>query len=497
MTFQIKKMTVKFSLSFLFSGLSILTCSAQLVDVDTYTGKAIVTIPIWTIHSGSLSFPISLVHVGGGVKADTPIGLVGTSWEITSGGFISRQIRGLPDDYNTAAIGSTPAKQGWLTNSVSSIIGGFVPAADENLSIATDEQADYDFLNSLGGFNGATIKDTEPDIFFINTPSIACSFVYSNNGQIAFLGKQDFKVSSTLGTDGLILGFTVIDDKGVTYTFGSPLKGSIQSVLTDAHNVVHNESEITHFKYNYYIYNAKVTYNATWRLLSIQSSNGDKILFDYDLSPRPSTITAGGAEYLLFANQKDEMNAYLYDEATGSTIKKFQYTIVRSVIPTVQFTKAIGKTETATIVYSTVLLPSGDYQLKEQLVGSVEIYDTKQSQPILERRFRFGYGVVENSTSNIFLRSVTESSSIRALPPYLFEYNGVDFLTNSMISSGRNNWNKDQFGFDNSGVGIYKSFIYPELNGIDRIKNNPIPGYTGILVEVGMREKHNTAQWRQ
>lgn len=497
-----KKMSIKFGLAFLFSGLSFF-CNCQVVDVDTYTGKAIVTIPIWTIKSGSLTFPITLAHASGGIKADTPTGLVGTGWSISSGGSITREVRGLPDDCNLAAVGGTPAKQGWLTNNISSTIGGFVPAADENLSVATDEQADYDFLNSLGGFTGGTMKDTEPDIFFINAPGIGSSFVHNNNGQISFLGKQDFKVTSTTGTDGKILGFTVIDDGGVTYIFGDPLSGSTLAVLTDAANVAHGESEITHFRYEYYLYKTRVFYNATWKLLSIQSPNGDKISFEYNpLGRVVSTITVGGQDFLFFANQQDEVNAYLYNEATGSTIKKFQYTMMRSVVPTVQFTKAIGKIETAEIVQSTIVMPQGDYELKQQLIGSIDIYDTKQAQPILERQFKLDYGIVRPNEGtvydHIFLKSLRESSTIKSWAPYVFEYNGVNFATSFMNPSGRNDSFRDEFGFINAGVCCesyvpYSAFLYPALSGIDRVRNSPLPGYAGTLIEISGRDNQISA----
>jgi hypothetical protein len=71
---------------------------AQVTNVDPYTGQATTVIPLWTLKSGSLAYPIAIFNVSGGIKADAYAGPVGAGWGVSSG-FISRTMRGLPDDY--------------------------------------------------------------------------------------------------------------------------------------------------------------------------------------------------------------------------------------------------------------------------------------------------------------------------------------------------------------------------------------------------------------
>lgn len=497
-------MRIKTFFAFVFSCASLLSM-AQVVDVDTYTGKGITTIPLYTLKSGPLSFPISLINVSGGVKADANTGAVGTGWNISSGGSISRQMRGLPDDYDSVNASGTHVKQGWLFNNNSTTVGNFVPTADDNLTVSTDEQNDYNFLNSLGGFNGATMIDTEPDVFYISAPGISCSFVFNNSGQISFLGKEDFKITYVSGPTG-IQSFSVLDDAGTTYSFGNPLSSFIQSTLKDDGGVIHNESDITHFKYQYLLYKNKVRFNDSWKLLSIKSQNGDEIKFEYAPTMSPMLALGLAPDYALIPLERmdqQEVNAYLYDESTGSATKKFQYSISRYIVPQIQFTKATGKTEVVKINRSPLILPKGDYSIMNQLIGSVEIYDNRPSTPVflkqwllnydmvhgLEDYYDLGNGTLAPRYSFIFLRSLIEDARQTTFitSPYLFEYNGVDFTAKTILRSDRSTLNKDEYGFntDDCCSPQFKTYVYPALGGIDRIRTRSFPGYLGQQLEIG------------
>jgi len=457
----------------------------QLVDVDTYTGSAITTIPLYTLKSGSLSFPIELRNVSNAIKPNDATGLVGTGWNISTGGSISRQLRGLPDDYYNPGNSTLPAKQGWLynNNSNATAVGSFVPAADTVLTVATDEQADYNFLNSLGGFTGNVMNDTEPDIFSINTPAFSCNFVFDNSGMIAFLGKQDFKITYQSSSNG-ITGFTVIDDNGNTYVFGEPMTGSILAMLDPAKG--QTEANITHFKYQYYLYKTQVSYYAKWKLLSMQSPNGDRITFEYNSFPNQVSITQNNASFVFKSNYSEPISVYVFDEATQSTIQKYQYTLQSNVVGAVQLTKATARAETVLIKPAVIDVPVADYWLTQVLVGTVGVYDMNAS---LTRTFTLNYTPV---LGHIFLKSVTESALNTSRAPYFFEYNGVNLDTKTMLSTGSrsDSFFEDEFGYQNLGVccelpAAYRAYTYPSLFGGDRIRNQPLPNYVGNHIETG------------
>lgn len=67
------------------------------VPVDLFRGLPDVTVPIFTVRSGNLSFPISLKYHGGGHKVDREKGVVGYSWGLSATACVARTLYGLPD----------------------------------------------------------------------------------------------------------------------------------------------------------------------------------------------------------------------------------------------------------------------------------------------------------------------------------------------------------------------------------------------------------------
>ena len=65
--------------------------------VSNYTGKASVSIPIYTIESRDLTVPISLNYHSGGIGVAEESSWVGLGWSLQAGGVITRKIRGLDD----------------------------------------------------------------------------------------------------------------------------------------------------------------------------------------------------------------------------------------------------------------------------------------------------------------------------------------------------------------------------------------------------------------
>ncbi|SBW01080.1 RHS repeat domain-containing protein [uncultured Dysgonomonas sp.] len=56
-----------------------------------------ISIPIYTIQSGSLSFPISLSYYAGGIKIDDQASWVGLGWTLNAGGVIAKTVMDRPD----------------------------------------------------------------------------------------------------------------------------------------------------------------------------------------------------------------------------------------------------------------------------------------------------------------------------------------------------------------------------------------------------------------
>src|SRR5258708_35764953 len=76
------------------------------IPVSYHTGIPQISVPIYTVQSGSLKLPISLSYHASGLKVHEPAGWVGAGWALNAGGAITRTVVGSPDDrgYSTSNV---------------------------------------------------------------------------------------------------------------------------------------------------------------------------------------------------------------------------------------------------------------------------------------------------------------------------------------------------------------------------------------------------------
>lgn len=67
-------------------------------SVSLSTGKVDLSIPIYIVKEGDIEVPIVLSYNSGGVKLDLHPGWVGSNWHLQSGGVITRNVKGVPDE---------------------------------------------------------------------------------------------------------------------------------------------------------------------------------------------------------------------------------------------------------------------------------------------------------------------------------------------------------------------------------------------------------------
>ncbi len=71
-----------------------------IYPVDHSTGVPKIDIPLYTIKSGSLSFPISASYHASGIKVNQDASNIGLGWVLNAGGMVFRNVRDMPDDYS-------------------------------------------------------------------------------------------------------------------------------------------------------------------------------------------------------------------------------------------------------------------------------------------------------------------------------------------------------------------------------------------------------------
>lgn len=264
--------------------------SNNIVSVNELTGTANVTIPLYTIKAAHIDFPINLVYSATGVKGNDMEGNAGMGWNVSLGGAVTRQLRGLPDDVTKDNTGVAAA--GWLYANNGSAINSLSFVNDNNTSTCIDEGTDISTITS--GFAGNT--DTEPDIFQVNAPGLSCQLVFDKNNVLQVIPYQDLKISYATSAQGnsdqgQIISFKITNDQGITYVFSATLTTTQKAAASGS---------VNYFKSNYNYYKNGITYYNSWGLTSITDIHGNGINVNYSAGPtntfsNPIQLSLGGS----------------------------------------------------------------------------------------------------------------------------------------------------------------------------------------------------------
>jgi len=263
----------------------------NVVHVNEHTGRASVVIPIVTIANASLSTTVSLINGGGGVKVKDVEGEAGIGWQLSGGGKVSRQVRGLPDDQKTDNANNT--RLGWLYNTNGAKVNNFVISNDGNMTTCPDETNDITNLTT----NFSDYSDTEPDMFSVSAPGLSFNFVFDKDHTIKTIPYQDLKITYVANaTTGGIENFTVINDRGVKFFFSAVsttklLKQAVTTIGTSPNQQTVSEANISYFKTEYQQYKNGISAYDTWYLQEIVDPNKNALTFSYIDGIKQTIIT--------------------------------------------------------------------------------------------------------------------------------------------------------------------------------------------------------------
>ena len=179
--------------------------------VSPYTGTPNINIPLYLIENGDITIPISISYHPANVNPDNLPGLYGLGWTLQAGGTISRVINGDPD------IGQRPK-----------ISGDVSLAADYRKHVYwADTVWIRSFMDSKEKFGFK--YEIDPDEYHFNFNGYSGKFFASHDDTIKVQSKQGDFFSIIFHTEKLtgvllngyfqIIGFTIIDVKGVKYEF--------------------------------------------------------------------------------------------------------------------------------------------------------------------------------------------------------------------------------------------------------------------------------------
>lgn len=243
------------------------------VPVSEFTGTPNISIPLYELKTKSFTIPIALSYHASGIRPELHPGPTGLGWTLLTGGAITREVRGLPDENDCKGLMGTVG-YGYLLNK-----NGWLARSDWKPSSNLTSQ-EYERYFSPFSF------ELEPDEFSFNFFGISGKFYFDQAGSIRVQSDRPLSVSfnpndylgmSELGFDNegslhkSIREFVITDEWGNRYYFGGKDAVEISDPISYGPEGVSTKN------------NMSVT---SWFIAKAESADGlDVISFDYERGP--------------------------------------------------------------------------------------------------------------------------------------------------------------------------------------------------------------------
>lgn len=207
------------------------------ISTSLFTGKALYTVPIYTLEDPDFHLDISMRYCSEGFRPFRPSGSYGQDWTLLAGGCITRSVQGIGDDFKIIRT------HDFLPYTVIDTLWGYTRAIQEGNM--PDKNAVFTMNEDVYDTCGITFfpedytpcrrnkVDYMPDVFNFNFCGHKGKFIINNNGKATILSGDFVKVdvSHMRDRDGSLyatIGSTPSSDSqitiqtldGYTYVFG-------------------------------------------------------------------------------------------------------------------------------------------------------------------------------------------------------------------------------------------------------------------------------------
>jgi len=191
------------------------------ISASAYNGKANVAVPIHVINFEGLQLPIQLSYDSGGVRVADEASWVGLNWSLSATFGISRKIYGV-DDFSKRSAGEYDGApdNGFIYNDLSVTLNEGASRPYLPLNTVLNVHHSYGIRSVITA--AARHLDTQPDVFHVSLLGNSYKFILKKKGTSNILQTQVFDNNNVIITYNLTnKTFTVKDENGFTYTFGT------------------------------------------------------------------------------------------------------------------------------------------------------------------------------------------------------------------------------------------------------------------------------------
>lgn len=204
-------------------------------QVSEYSGAANISIPLYEVKSGAVSFPINLYYDASGIKVEQDATFVGLGWNLSYGGMISHIVCGNDDFQNENGYRTSFWTSFWASSNTipkDQPCQIYRPVFVNYVGVGNDwgpqnEKESWFYQNMSKGYD---LQDVFHATFcghhlsFIIDPRYGAG---TDGNYPAVLLNDDpnrYKISYTTGRFGAFIypsTFTITDSKGITYVFSA------------------------------------------------------------------------------------------------------------------------------------------------------------------------------------------------------------------------------------------------------------------------------------
>ncbi|GAA4276090.1 hypothetical protein [Aquimarina mytili] len=385
------------------------------IPVSHYTGVPNIGVPLYEINLDGLKIPISLSYHAKGVRVEEMASRVGIGWALNSGGVITRQTKGSPDEY--------------IHNSI-----GFLRHDYYETFFTLEATRQEVYTKDINGE-----VDLYPDTFMFNFMGYSGKFSFDQRTHKPIIqGFSDITIEPLWANGGVgeIKGWVVAAPNGYKFYFG---------VSKDDTRIARDSEE----KKEQYTYTERLAatpgdgfapYNA-WYLLDIISPNGRSVAFKYE----PETP-------IYFRRSYDELE--IGTRAVTSYFSKIKGT--QNQIKEIEFDQGKVKfikseTERQDLKGAYTLDNIEIVNNHDQLIKRYQLDYNYTNSPADNNVLPIIASLDPTSSKRLFLQSVTtyDKNGFNSMPPHRFYYNNDASLPNRFSNSqdawgyynGKNNGN--------------------------------------------------------
>lgn len=435
------------------------------IPVNYYTGIPDISIPLYEIKVGTLSVPLTLSYIGGGIRANQEATKVGLGWNLNVGGSITRTVN-CADDFLEYGEGNfvrgffNSNSQHWLEKSDPTI------RVDNYYYI---RQTFHEVLDGtdleLTTFSWQLVSDSEPDLYYYSIPTASGKFTYKKDKSIIFMDKSDnVCIGKQFGPNSNLCWLT--DSKGVAYHFGEKEKTINYSVSRFL--IPHECQSINQVKEGvdcgYEALDKTSEYTSTWLLTEMISPTNDTIVFEYEDENYQLPMHENGIYRTFLSGESETFGQFFYKPKMEKNADGPEYSQTKTEIQGKRLTKIRWRGGYALFITGKERKDLRGTSGKSPVpLSSIEVYDSNNT---LKAKWTFSYGYFNNEakgyTEHLFKRLKLESIH-NALENKNWIFNYYD----SIPLPVKNTKNTDYWGYYN---GIDQGATYYS-EGADRKAN--------------------------